>query len=381
MEQKDLQEFIYFLTHNKTLTRGQQRKRDWLLARDYTISNEKRPSIDASGSIDMGKCLQHNTTTIVDFLHQFTESDTLALKYTTHIWEKNPETDEYPYSSFTEFKNAYLNILKDKDARPLDNIKPLCEHLWRIIVNFLVNDDSKYPWSKNKLRIGYNRFLKEWMDVHPDIQPFSMPISAFPKDLQPKAQVNGKTLIYFNDVVDVFKHCIEFRDNDLYFMVKQIFSESTDFIINQELLQSLKGRSIYTDTELVEEALRIIAHNIFPRSGFPNLEISTDLVNDEIGQRLILKILQIDSFSEKDIIDPKIIASSGVGDINRIKRKLLNLCDFSIESRFRLNGVSTPCRINYLSSKNREVDMVNIINDDKCPGFAYILTFYISQNV
>ena len=37
MKQKELQDFIYFLTHNKSLTRAQQQKRDALLARDYMV--------------------------------------------------------------------------------------------------------------------------------------------------------------------------------------------------------------------------------------------------------------------------------------------------------------------------------------------------------
>ena len=380
MERKELQEFIYFLTRSKQLSRAQQRRRDSLLARDFFASTEKRPAINKSGALDVGQCLLHNTTIIVNFLHQFTESGSLALKYTTHLWDKNNETGEYPYHNFSEFKESYLKILNDKEARPLENIRSLCMHLWQIISNFLINDEPKYPWSEFKLKIGYNKYLKEWMDANPNVQPFSMPISAFPKEIQPK-RINGKTLIYFNDVVDVFKHCIEFRDNDLYYSTKQIFSENPDFKLNQVLLETLKGRSIYTDTELVKDAMRIIAHNIFPRSEFPKLEISANLVNDEVGQRIILKILQLDSYSEKDILDPKIVAVVGDGDINRIKSKLINLCDFSIESRFRINGVSTPCRINYLSSNSDNMDKVNLIDESMCRGFAYILTFYIGNHV
>lgn len=380
MERKKLQEFIYFLIRSKQLSKTQQRKRDYLLARDFYATTEKRPIIDKAGILDVGQCLLHNTATIVNFLHQFTESGSLALKYTTHLWDKNYETGEYPYHNFSDFKNSYLKILNDKESRPLENIKLLCRHLWQIINNFLVNDEPRYPWSEFKLKIGYNKYLKEWMDANPNVQPFSMPISAFPKEIQPK-RINGRVLIYFIDVVDVFKHCIEFRDNDLYFSTKQIFSENPDFRLNQDLLETLKGRSIYTDTELVKDAMRIIAHNIFPRSEFPKLEISADLVNDEVGQRIILKILQLDSYSEKDILDPKIVAIAGDGDINRIKSKLVNLCDFSIESRFRINGVSTPCRINYLSSYSDKVEKVTLIDESMCRGFAYILTFYIGNHV
>ena len=41
MEQKELQEFLYFFTHNKSLTRAQQFKRDALLARDFVKNSGK----------------------------------------------------------------------------------------------------------------------------------------------------------------------------------------------------------------------------------------------------------------------------------------------------------------------------------------------------
>ena len=44
MERQELQEFIYFLTRNKQLTRAQQIKRDKLLVRDCMPINHETQS-------------------------------------------------------------------------------------------------------------------------------------------------------------------------------------------------------------------------------------------------------------------------------------------------------------------------------------------------
>ncbi len=381
----DKQYFLNFILNNKNLTRHQARKRNSLLARDYLSENkepcnaidETPPSSTSSAEIaSLQISTKHEPQRIVAFLHQFTDNNTLALKYTSHFWDKKTDTGEYPYSSFGEFKKAYMAILDNSDGNSLDSIRLLCEHLWQIVRNFLVNDDAKYPWSQYKLKIGYNKYLGEWMDSHSGNQPFSMPISSFPQSIQPKALIEGKTLVYFSDVVDIFKRCIEFRDNDLFFAVMKIFKESPDHKLDMKLLNTLRGRSMYTDTELIKDALRIIARNIFHRSSFPELKISCKLISANGGEAIQLRILQQDSFSDKDVNDPKIQALDGEGDLARIKTKLLNLCDFSVESRFRINEELKFCRINYLSSIDPLPGRVEEIEGHECEGFTYILTFY-----
>jgi len=388
MGNREKQYFLSFILHNKSLTRAQIKKRDLLLARccssDIIDSEDNMNSLttDYSSTTLTSDITSQNTSThhtpqrIVAFLHQFTDNNTLALKYTSHFWDRKTDTGEYPYASFDEFKKEYLKILEAAEGHPLDEIRLLCNHLWQIIRNFLVNDDAKYSWSQYKLKIGYNQYLKEWMDTNPGNQPFSMPISTLPEIFQPKSLINGKMLIYFSDVVDIFKRCIEFRDNDLFFSVKEIFKSSPDHIINQEQLSTLRGRSFYTDTELVKDALGIIARNIFQRSEYPNIKISSKLITENDNEAIQLRILQEASFADKDINDAKIVAKGGEGDLCRIKERLLNLCDFSIESRFRINEELKHCRINYLSSSSTLLPRVEEIEAEQCPGFTYILTFY-----
>lgn len=379
MEKKELKEFTHFLIHKKDLSSEQRRRIEALLVRDFLFFQNHTHKVDyMPDNVDESSPCVHNPMPIVDFLHQFTESQSLALKYTVHYWDKDVN-GEYPYKNFDDFKSSYLILLNDKDGRPLEQIRQLCEHLWKTVKNFLVNDDAWFTWSEHKLKIGFNKYLKEWMDLNPNKQPFSMPIKAFPDEIRP-GLINGKELIYFGDVVDIFKHCIEFRDNDLYFAVKRIFGENPDFNIDISELKSLKGRSFYTDTELVKEALSLIAHNIFPRSGFPKLSISCKMINDLGNNKLRLTILQQDSFSDRDINDSKILGNMEEGDLSRIIKKLTNICDFSIESRFRSDNKEKHCRINYLISQNANTPKVEEIDEYPCLGFSYILTFYLYKH-
>ena len=385
MSNLDKQYLLYFILNNKNLSRAQVRKRNSLLARDFlskrkekrnTVANDNSSPTPTIENASLEKCEKHEPNKIVAFLHQFTDNKTLALKYTSHSWDKRPDTGDYPYASFEEFKKEYLKILESPEGHPLDEIRQLCNHLWQIIRNFLVNDEPGYPWSQYKLKIGYNRYLEDWMNKHPGNQPFSMPISSFPLSVQPKNLIEGKTLVYFSEVVDIFKRCIEFRDNDLFFSVMNIFKESPDHKLDMKLLNTLRGRSMYTDTEQVNDALKIIAGNIFHRSTFPELKISCKLISTNVGEAVQLKILQVGSFSDKDVNDSKILALDGDGDLARIKTKLSNLCDFSVESRFRINEELKHCRINYLSSVDPLPCRVEEIGGKECEGFTYILTFY-----
>ena len=366
MENKDIQEFIHYITHSKRMTREQLRKRDYLLARDYTHSD-----IQQNRGNEVAK--SHNPLIVVAFLHQFTENKTQALKYTTHYWDKNSE-GKYVYNSFEEFKSEYMLILNGQSNRPISSIDGLTfeNHLWHIVWNFLVSDDITEKWSNFQIEVGYNRFLKAWMDKNPNLQPFSMPLSFLPESMRPQL-VDNKQLIYFSDVVNIFKRCIEFRDNDFYFTVKRIFSKNPDFKINLSSIETLRGRSFYTDTELVIEALRIIASNIFQRPKHPNLDIKCVL--NESNQIISLIITQIGSYADKDVNDPKITALDESGDLCRIISRLRNLCDFSIVSRFRMENELKYLKIDYLSKH----PMINIDNHSEkdCCGFSYILNFYI----
>lgn len=380
-----------------------------LLVQPSFISRASSQSVSADQEkqdlLKKNKGLYHDPEFVSRFLHQFTEKECEALKFTTHYWDKNPETGDYNYKSFDELKGRYKEILQCKDKQ-LDNytsIYPVilskfgnrskegqslmsillfrCEHLWKIINNFLLVDDPcknnepwKYQWGEHKLRMGYNIYLKDWMDKNPGKQPFFMPLSDLPEGLVPQAPINGKTLSSFGDVVNIFKYAIQFRDNDLFFDVEDIF-RSSDIRINREMMSSLKGKSIFTDTALVKEALKIIKGNIVQRPLYPDVEIRCSVDKDEKKETVTLRITQVGSFSNKDINDSSVSPIAGEGSLFTIKSILKNLCDFSVESNFSVDGVIKPLRINYLST-NYDNYLETEDLQEECKGFSYILRFY-----
>ena len=99
----------------------------------------------------------------------------------------------------------------------------------------MIQDNPKYTWGEHKLKIGYNKYVGEWMSANTDHQPASMPLSSFPEEIQPKGLINGKVLTYFSDIIELFKRCIEFRDNDLYISVWKIFKSADHNIDKKEL--------------------------------------------------------------------------------------------------------------------------------------------------
>ena len=118
--EKELQEFIYFFTHNKSLTRTQQLKRDALLARDYV--GLKYPN-NGSHENKSNMSLLHTPQKVVAFLHQFTEKNTLALKYTSHYWDKNSDGN---YSSVLlgKWKITDRKSIYKKWGAPADSDAP-----------------------------------------------------------------------------------------------------------------------------------------------------------------------------------------------------------------------------------------------------------------
>lgn len=370
MAQPDINSFISFITKDKNLTKSQIRKRNALLANAHSGNKPTYTNNDNPFNSNIA-FVRHDPTKIVSFLRNFSKNNT-TLKYTTHHWDKNREGD-YDYISFDDFKNKYTKEL----SKELPIIKALCEHLWRTIRNFLLNDEPSNFWSDEfKLKIGYNKYVKAWMDANPSLQPFSMPISAFPKEIQPVSLINGRIPVYFDDIVNVFKKCIEFRDNNLYFTVRSVFKKS-DFNIDMSALETLRGKTFFTDTENVKNGLGLIANNIFARPEFPELRISCHLLQENEQPKIQLRITQIGSFSDKDLTDPKISANSDIGDFQNIIKKLRNLCDFSIESRFRNEQMEQYLRITYLSSSLQKEQHITEIEANRCDGFTYLLTFPI----
>lgn len=365
--------FIKFLLYNKKLTRLQRADISKLIEKDYeeivsVIGKEETEK--EKNKLDQDpefKPLYSNDRPIFTFLHQFAEAN--ALKFTTHTWEKDVETQKYPYKNYDDFKAKYTPYIEKKG----DEIRLLDKELWWCINNFLLNEDPSYYWGEHKIKIGYNKYLKQWMDQHPEEQPFAMPLSEFPDDYMP-APIGRKVLSNFNDVVNLFKQCIEFRDDVLYDFVRKTFKGKN---VNKELLSTLQGVTFYTDTWKVKEAIRMIVANMRPEHD--DYEISCKTENTKEAKIIRLELLQVGSFSNRDITDDKITAIDKDCTMARLQSLLRNLCGFAVESSFKVNDEIKPLHINYLST-NKQSQAMFELNLNDCRGFKYIMTFNIYNN-
>ena len=366
--------FIRFLLNNRNLTRYQRAEISKLIEKDYeeivsTIGKEEAKKIkEGIASSPVFKPLFSNDKPIFRFLHQFAEAN--ALKFTTHTWEKDIETQKFPYKDFDDFKEKYTPYLDDKWG---NEIVRLDKELWLCVKNFLLNDDPNFHWGEHQIRIGYNKYLKLWMDNHPTEQPFAMPLSEFPEDYIP-SPIGRKVLSYFNDVVNLFKQCIEFRDDTLYDVVRKQFKDKN---VNKEMLATLQGVTFYTDTWKVKESIRIISGNMRPE--YDEFEISCITENTKEAKTIKLEILQVGSFSNRDITDDKITAMDKDCTMASLQTKLRNLCSLAVESTFKVKGEIKPLHINYLTT-DKNVPAMFELNSDQCRGFKYILTFNIYNN-
>jgi hypothetical protein len=214
------------------------------------------------------------------------------------------------------------------------------------------------------------------MDDNPDKQPGAMPLNILPKELQPI--VNKKVLGNFEEIGLLFKKEIQFRGDDLYNDIKRIFT-STEFEVNGQKLESLQGIEFYTSTRQFKFALLLVKDNILARSSEHNkVEIYAEIHDEsnEPEKYVDICIDQLGSFSDKNINDDKLMLKGNIGQIGDIKKKLISLCDFYIESRFKIKGKKAFARIEYL----KEADISKepkITEIESCDGFKYCFRFYL----
>ena len=325
--------FLNYLLTNKRLTREQKREISQLLVRD--LSNDLLQETETELSADcesVPKAKLHDVKPVFDFLHLFTEKE--ALKYTTHDWDKSPQGTGYCFANYTDFKQKYLAIIEKH------NIYNSSKELWELTKNFLLNDDGTFYWSRHKIKIGYNKYVKQWMEEHPDEQP---------------GLIDNRSLSSFRDVVEIFKHCIEFRDEDLYDMIMDVFDKN-GLIVNMDI----KSISIYTCTEKIKEALEKIAENAFNRGKrHPHIEVNLFTIKGKFRDTIVLEILQVDSFPDKAITDDKV---------------------FSVESKFvDSNNNIKGYHIDYLVSEE-ESPLYYEIPNENIRGYKSILRFYSYHN-
>jgi hypothetical protein len=249
------------------------------------------------------------------------------------------------------------------------------KQLYWTITDFIVGPNH-FGWGKYKLKFGwYNDQLKSFYLENRDKQPGSFLV---PEEFIPNTKIEGRYLKYFDDFIDCFKNEIQFRGNNLYLTLKTEFEKQLGFEYKIEY-EGLKGIDIYTDTRQISEVFQLIASNIRQHPD-KNKILKVKGIHRKAEKLYEIRIEDIGSFANSPIGSDKLKLKDKKGQIYKIRDLLISLCDFSIESKFRVDGDSYKgYELSYLSKDRRTLtnDIPYIKNDVENPiGFTYILKFY-----
>jgi|GEM_PF-293121 len=304
--------------------------------------------------------IKHNPKRLVSLLKRFSINDS-ALKYTTHSWEAGRDSGKF--KDLTEF----LNRAKKEYAEFSYELKNLSDHLNGKIFNFLFNPKvNESGWGVSRVKFGWSSpELIQACEEDENLKPedFRLPE---PFRLIDSVQRELSIVYKFSQVIDLFKNEIEIRDESSV-LLNLILDKHENYLgsFGNPQIENLNNKTFYTDVQWLSKALDLIFESIRKRPQHNQVIYS---ISTETPDSITLKIIQKGSFNKgKSVFDEKLALSTG--DFSEIATYLTNLCDWSIESRFKEGNY----RINYLASEDN-VDRFEKIEEPV--GFTYLLTFY-----
>ena len=330
---------------------------------------------------------RHDPQAVCDFLKKFSTDS--ILKYAFHSWDSND------FKGYDDFLNKISARLSKEGV-----YKNLYYHnigLNYTLRNFIENNGQKKEFSipKEKIQIGLrypDGIIRNWMKNNPQMRLGEMPMSAFPLEYRPSEMNDGHVIANMEDLIEYFKHIIEFRDIDFEAMIFDTFGDiqvgNSDFI--PVIDDSVKGISFYTYTNVVKSFLITVLDNIKGRvqgGAPPTVRI---FVSNKTNSSFELHILHEGSFAQKDINDSKLrytgtLASWRVWQ-NGTYDSLVSVCDYSVISKFLSDDEARSLntyRIDYLypgiscdaDDTDSPESKVTLLKDE-APGFEYIMKFY-----
>jgi hypothetical protein len=411
MEQKELQEFLYFFTHNKSLTRAQQFKRDVLLARDFVKNTGKSdglPESKVKDESDKDKNVvpkdhsgKHRSGVIEGtkytspknlqlFLREFNQDD--VLKYTCHQIDtdevidsicKECSNEKYDFAKHSELIRKHFELLTQKFKQ---NEIHLDSKMYALISTYLTGTSGKKDqrekkdWSSNGIDINWNSpQILEWAKEHPHIVP------APGKNIAKKQKSNGYTLPYafksnitgtriksFTDLVIFFKSQFHIRkDNSLRTILEKVSSKWKPEDVQISFVESEFNDSVelFTDVDKLIQAYQKIVEICIENRSEDNepIQIQLSFYDDAETKSTFFCIHHLNTVYKKT--SKNSTERIGTAHSNLISKQINGLSDLYIEARFG-DGVSG--RLN-LWDGNDEFKFQSLQED--ITGVKYILRF------
>jgi len=173
--------------------------------------------------------ITHDPKELVNILKSFRKDN--PLKFTTHSWDG--DFNKNFKENYGDFDGFLEDIKKEWDSVS-SNLRQLSPNLYKKIYSFLLAKEPSCSWysknSKNseKICIGWSSLkgLKEWCDEGND--PFKYKL---PKPYK----IEGKTITIFGQIIELFKHEVQFR-NQHQVLDKEDMLEELFWNLEEELL-------------------------------------------------------------------------------------------------------------------------------------------------
>lgn len=411
MEQKDLQEFLYFFTHNKSLTRAQQFKRDALLARDFVKNSRKSDGLpeskvkdkdDKDKNIISKDCSGKHRSGVVEgtkytspknlqlFLREFNQDD--VLKYTCHQIDtdevidnicKECSIEKYDFAKHSELIRKRFELLTQKFKQ---NEIHLDSKMYALISTYLTGTSGKKDqrekkdWSSNGIDINWNSpLILEWAKEHPHIIPSPG------KNIAKKQKSNGYILSSafksnitetriksFTDLVIFFKSQFHIRkDNSLRTILEKVNSKWKPEDVQISFVENGFNDSVelFTDVDKLIQAYQKIVEICIENRSEDNepIQIQLSFYDDAETQSTFFCIHHLNTVYKKT--SKNSTERIGTAHSNLISKQINGLSDLYIEARFG-DGVSG--RLN-LWDENDEFKFQSLQED--ITGVKYILRF------
>ena len=340
MEPQELQEFIYFITRNKQLSRRQLRLRDSLLARDCAQNGDVPPiSNSPTNRASKAAFISLSVIETAKFLSLF--NDPLGLKYLTHdfdhVYDGRPQTLDDLYKQVKQ-------LLENKDLK-------IPSSLWAPINNYLQGGKE---W-RDTFGMAHNSFIidgpwKEWSlqnSMHPINNPaFAVEIMAFRATIR---------------LVSPFlKEICNKAKTGLSLLIKEENLEKADFYTNTYVLYLVIRRILSMMNRRVDKS--------------PDVRIAYKRSSDSEGRMIRqIQITQYGSYADKplDEIRRRLSADPEAGDFGSIRNSLNGYCLWRVESLW----AGKPLRWNIL--KTDEMSEIENLDKNNIEGFTHTFTFYI----
>lgn len=411
MKRKELQEFLYFFTHNKSLTRAQQMKRDALLARDYanmagllealpsplikseSDGNKNNPLEDSGRKHRSG--VEENTKytsphNIQKFLREFNQED--LLKYTCHQIDtdevienicKECSTDQYEYAKHVELIGIHFDMLVQKFRK--ESIY-LDSKMYALISTYLTGSTGKKDkrqikdWSSNGIDVNWNSpEIHKWATEHPHIIPspgkniakkqksngYTLP-SAF------KSNITGTRIKSFSELVIFFKNQFHIRkDNSLRTILEKVNSKWKPEEVQISFFdkQFNDNVELFTDVDKFIQAYQAIVKICIEnrRNKKEPIQIELSFFDDAESRSTYFCIHHLNTVYKKT--SKNSIERIGTSQSNLISNQINGLCDLFIEAKF---GDGICGKLN-LWNDDKEFKFLPL--QDNITGVKYILKF------